>query len=65
MSPAVRQLLEIFDALPEADKHQAVAEILLRAPAGEQGDLPEAALLKAAEELFATLDREEAEHAKG
>jgi len=40
MSPAVRQLLETFDALPEAEQRQAVDEILRRATAGKQGDLP-------------------------
>jgi hypothetical protein len=43
---------------PAAEKRQAVREILRRvAPA--QGDLPEAALIAAADELFRVMDGEE------
>jgi hypothetical protein len=64
VTTAVQQLLASFDALPEADKQRAAAEILRRVtPAGE-GDLSEAALLEAADELFRALDAEEAGHAQ-
>jgi hypothetical protein len=59
----VQQLLESFDALPEADKHRAAVEILRRASATVEGDVPESALVEAADELFRALDAEEAGHA--
>jgi hypothetical protein len=46
------------------DKHQAVLEILRRVSAGTEGDVPEAALVEAAEALFLALDAEEAEPAQ-
>jgi hypothetical protein len=61
---AVQQLLESFDALLEADKHRAAIEILRRVLPAAEGDLPEAALVEAAEELFRVLDAEEAAHAQ-
>jgi hypothetical protein len=60
MTATVRQLLDSFDALSEADKHQAAIEILRRYTAAAEGDLPEAALVEAADELFRALDAEEA-----
>jgi hypothetical protein len=63
MTPAVERLLASFDALPEADKHQAAIEILRRVSAPAEGDLPEAALSEAADDLFRALDAEEARHA--
>jgi hypothetical protein len=61
---AVQQLLESFDALPEADKHLAAVEILRRVLPSAVGDVPESALVEAAEELFRSLDAEEAAHAQ-
>ena len=58
MSTAVQQLLESFDALPEADRHRAAIEILRRALPAAEGDLPESALVAAADELFCALDAE-------
>jgi hypothetical protein len=63
MTTAVRQLLDAFDALPEDEKHQAAVEILRRTSSPAEGDLPEAALVEAADELFRALDAEEAGHA--
>jgi hypothetical protein len=63
MTTAVRELLNSFDALPEADKHHAAVEILRRLSASAEGGLPEAALVEAADELFRALDAEEAGHA--
>jgi len=65
MTTAVQQLLDSFDALPEPDRHQATVEILRRVWVPAQGDLPEAALVEAADELFRALDVEEAGHAQG
>lgn len=63
MNTAVEHLLESFDALPAADKHQAIVEILRRLPASGTGDVPESALVEAADNLFLALDREEETHA--
>ncbi|MBI1916422.1 MAG: hypothetical protein HYS12_17065 [Planctomycetes bacterium] len=65
MTAAVRQLLDTFDALPEADKHQAAVEILRRVTAGVEGDLPETALVEVADDLFRALDEQESGHAAG
>lgn len=62
MSNPVRHLLELFDALPESDKQSAVAEILRRSPAAE-ADIPAAGFDALADELFSTLDAEEAARA--
>ncbi len=64
MPTAVQQLLESFDALPEGDKHRAAVEILRRVLPASPGDLPESALVEAADELFRALDAEEAAHAQ-
>jgi hypothetical protein len=63
MTAAARQLLDSFDALAEADKHQVAVEILRRFGSGVEGDLPDSALVEAADELFRALDAEEAGHA--
>jgi hypothetical protein len=63
MTATVRQLLDSFNTLSEADKHQAAVEILRRYAGTAEGDLPEGALVEAADELFRALDAEEADHA--
>jgi hypothetical protein len=63
MTAAVQQLLDSFDALPEADKHEAAVAILRRFAGAVESDLPESTLVGAADELFRTLDAEEAGHA--
>ena len=60
MDPRVRQLVEVFDSLSLANKHEAVIQILLRYPIAGEGDLPESTLNEAADELFRALDVEEA-----
>lgn len=60
MATAVHQLLKSFDALSDADKHQAAVEILRRCASAAEGDLPEDVLVAAADELFRNLDAEEA-----
>ena len=64
MTTQVQQLLGAFDALPEPDKHQAAVEILRRVSSASEADLPESALVEAADELFQALDAAEAGHAK-
>lgn len=64
MTGAVQQLLNSFDALPEPEQQQAAMEILRRVAAPSEGDLPDAALVEAAEALFRSLDEEETGHAQ-
>jgi hypothetical protein len=59
MTNTIQQLLDSFDALPDSDKHQVAVEILRRVAVSIDGDLPEDALVGAADELFCTLDAEE------
>lgn len=63
MNTAVQQLLESFDALSETDKQRVAVEILRRLSADVEGDVPESALVEAADELFRALDAEEAGNA--
>lgn len=63
MTATAQQLLESFDALPDADKHQVAIEIFRRYAWRVEGDLPESALVEAADELFRALEAEEAGHA--
>ena len=65
MTAPVQQLLASFDSLSDADKHLVVVEILRRVAGAAPGDMPEGALVEAADELFRTLDAEEADHAPG
>jgi hypothetical protein len=64
MTATAQQLLDSFDALPDADKHKVAVEILRWFAGAVKGDLPERALLEAADELFRTLDAEEAGHGR-
>ncbi len=59
----VKELLNAFDALPEAERHAAAAELLRRVLQDESGDVGEDALTAAAEELFLELDAREKDHA--
>jgi hypothetical protein len=60
---AVQHLLDSFDALADADKHRVAVEILRRDSAN-QGDVTDAGLIEAADELFLALDAEEEAHAQ-
>jgi hypothetical protein len=53
-------LLQSFDALSEAEKHEAATEVLRRALPIVSADVPEEALVATAEELFLELDAREA-----
>jgi hypothetical protein len=59
VNTVVQRLLEAFDALPEADRHRALVEILRRVSPASEGNVPESALVEAADELFRALDAEE------
>jgi hypothetical protein len=62
VTAAVQALLESFDALTESERHEAAAELLRRvAPAAE---LPDEALVAAADEVFRGLDAQEAADAR-
>jgi hypothetical protein len=63
MTAGVQHILDSFDALPDPEKHQAAVEILRRYAGAMEGDLPEDTLVGVADELFRTLDEEEAGHA--
>jgi hypothetical protein len=58
MSQTARQLLNAIEALPDAEREAVVAELLTRHPVGA-GDLPDAALVELADELFRSYDTEE------
>ena len=60
MTGAVQELLDTFDTLSEAEQHEAAAQVLRRVVDGESGEIPEEALVAAAEELFLELDAREA-----
>ena len=60
MTGAVQELLDTFDSLTVAEKHDAAAQVLRRVVEGESDDIPEDALVAAAEELFLELDAREA-----
>lgn len=63
MTTAVQSLLESFESLSEAERQEAAVEILRRVTPG--GDLPELALVEAADELFQMLDAEKAGNVRG
>ena len=59
MTQAAKKLVGDFDALPEAEREQVLAELLRRAAAGPH-DLPtDKDLTAAADQLFQELDRRE------
>jgi hypothetical protein len=60
MTEAVQELLQTFDALTDAEKQEAAVQLLRRVVEDESGDVPEEALVVAAEELFLELDAREA-----
>lgn len=59
MTHAAKKLLEEFDALPDPERHEVLAELLRRA-AVEPHDLPDDAdLIASADQIFLDLDRRE------
>lgn len=64
MTASVQQLLNSFEALTDAEKQEAVAEVLRRSLQLGYPPLPEGALVAAAEELFLDLDVREAADAQ-
>ena len=64
MTAAVRKLIDSFDALSEAERHEATVELLRRAAHSTPAELPDEALVAAADELFRELDEQEAADAR-
>lgn len=64
MTTAVQQLLNAFDALTDAEKYQAAAEVLRRILGLAPAELPEEALVAVAAEVFLALDAREAADAQ-
>ena len=60
MTEAVQEWLHTFDALTHTEKQEAAVQLLRRVVEDESGDVPEDALVAAAEELFLELDAREA-----
>jgi len=60
VSTALQQFLNSFNALSDAEKHEAAAEVLRRAMDWAPPDMPDEALVQAAEQLFLDLDAREA-----
>ena len=58
MTPAAGKVLNAFDALSPAEQHGVAVEILRRSLAND--DLPEAALVELADEMFRICDTEDA-----
>jgi len=63
MTAIAQELLDSFEALSDADKHQVAIEILRQFTNASGRDLPENTLVGVADELFRTLDEEEAGNA--
>ncbi len=61
MTIAVQNLLNSFNTLSEAEKHEATVEILKQSP--ESGDLSDSVLCEIADELFQAMDKSEAKDA--
>jgi hypothetical protein len=64
MSRAVQQLLDSFDVFVALREDLAALQIRRRVLPATSGDVPEPGLIEAADELFRTLDAEEAAHAQ-
>jgi hypothetical protein len=59
MSEQTAQLLEAFEALPEAEKRVFTVEVLRRATPFDSGPLDDTETAEAADQLLATLAAEE------
>ena len=64
MTQAVQHLINTFESLTEAEKQQAAAELLRRALVLAPAEMPEEALVQAADQLFCELDAREAADAQ-
>ena len=62
MTRPIQELLDSFDRLPEAEKREAVSEILRRVRKLDFGMISDDELILSAEELFLDLDGREEEN---
>ncbi|HLW67702.1 MAG TPA: hypothetical protein VKS79_20465 [Gemmataceae bacterium] len=62
MTQKVRDLLNSFDSLPDADKHEMAVEVLRRVRKSAHGDVSDESLTALADELFCAMDAQEAKH---
>lgn len=60
VTAAVQTLLQSFDALSETEQHEATVELLRRVAHEAPPELPDEALVAAADEVFRELDAREA-----
>ena len=60
MSKMTSQILESFDALPPHEQHEVITEMLRRVGELPEGFLTDEELTELADDLFQTLDAEEA-----
>jgi hypothetical protein len=61
MSTAARQLIESFEALPEADQHEVLVELLRHTFESSYSTPSDEELLLAADQIFQELDQREAQ----
>ncbi len=59
MTAAVRELLQTFEALTDAEKQVVTIQLLRRAVAAETGNISDDGLIAVAEELFLELEARE------
>jgi hypothetical protein len=64
MTEAVKGVLKAFDALTDAEKREVAVEVLRRSTVLASVELPDAALVAAADELFLELDARESANGK-
>lgn len=60
MSHAAKSVLDAFELLPPAEREQVVLELLRRTAMAPHDSPDDAALLRAADDIFLGLDRQEA-----
>ena len=60
MTSAVRDLLRSFQALSDAEKHEAASLLMRQFAQGEAGEIGDETFVAVAEELFLDLDAREA-----
>lgn len=59
MTHAAKKVLDAFEALPESERSEILAELLRRTASAPQGLPSDEDLVAAADELFLELDRRE------
>jgi hypothetical protein len=62
MTASVKELLNSFDKLPEAEKRELASEIIKRSLTLDLPELSDESLVVAADKIFLQLDKEESIH---